>query len=150
MKSGLGSRSASALLALALGLGLALAMAAWAIDPERLEDPTLQARYTHIIQQLRCLKCQNETIGDSDAPIAADLRLKTREMLKAGRSDQEIYRYMTDRYGDFVLYNPPVKAKTLLLWAAPALFVLIGIGVAASVIMRRARNVGSDEEADLT
>lgn len=112
----------------------------FAIDHEpAFPDAQRQARYDHIVHRLRCLVCQNETIADSGVDLAADLRNQVREMIRAGRSDEDIYKYMTDRYGDFVLYNPPVEPRTWLLWAAPVLFVLIGVGVAGIIIMRRSR-----------
>ncbi|NGY05421.1 cytochrome c-type biogenesis protein [Solimonas terrae] len=89
-----------------------------------------QQRYDSLIHELRCLVCQNETIGDSQAPLAADLRNQVHAQLAAGRSDVEIKRYLTDRYGDFVLYRPPFKAKTWLLWAGPFLVLLIALVVA--------------------
>lgn len=130
-------------------LALLMCGTAGAIDTQPpLADPVLQKRYEDVIRQLRCLKCQNETIADSGAPIAADLRAKARLMVMEGRSDAEIYKFMTDRYGDFVLYKPPLEPRTWLLWAAPGLFVLIGLIAAASIIMRRAR-VASLEPADV-
>lgn len=119
---------------------LLLAQTAWAIDAAAaFSDPQLQARYEKLTHQLRCLVCQNETIADSNATLAADLRRQLREMIAAGKSDQDILNYMTDRYGDFVLYKPPFEARTVLLWSAPVLLVLAGVIAAFSVIMRRAR-----------
>src|SRR6266568_1348579 len=85
------------------------------------DDPALEARMTHIASELRCLVCQNQTIADSNADLAQDLRRQVREMLRTGDDDAKIIAYMTERYGDFVLYRPPVKATTLLLWFGPAL-----------------------------
>ena len=117
-----------------------LAQTAWAIDAApAFSDPQLQARYEKLTHQLRCLVCQNETIADSNATLAGDLRRQLREMIAAGKSDQDILNYMTDRYGDFVLYNPPFEARTVLLWSAPVLLVLAGVIAAFTVIMRRAR-----------
>jgi cytochrome c-type biogenesis protein CcmH len=114
--------------------------AAWAIDAApAFGDPQLHARYEKLTHQLRCLVCQNETIADSNATLAGDLRRQLREMIAAGNSDEDILKYMTDRYGDFVLYRPPFEARTWLLWSAPVLLVLAGVIVAAVVIMRRAR-----------
>ena len=107
---------------------------------EPFDDPELQARYDRFTNELRCLVCQNQTIADSNAGLASDLRNQTREMLISGASDEEIIRYMTDRYGDFVLYRPPVKPKTWLLWFAPVLFLLIGIVFAARIIRHRSRS----------
>jgi cytochrome c-type biogenesis protein CcmH len=124
-----------------------------AIDVERLDDPVLQQRYERLTRELRCLVCQNETIADSNAMLAADLRREVREMLTAGRTDAEIHAFLTERYGDFVLYRPPLTARTWLLWAAPVLLLLGGLCVAALVIARRSRaaraNPASlDEEPD--
>ncbi|MBF8291658.1 MAG: cytochrome [Steroidobacteraceae bacterium] len=133
---------ASLLLAWAL-----LANGANAIDAERLEDPVLQQRYEQMTHELRCLVCQNETIADSNATLAADLRRELREMMKAGKSDAEIRAFLTERYGDFVLYLPPVTPRTWLLWAAPALLLLGGMVVAALVVLRRARTARADPAA---
>ncbi|HEY4068752.1 MAG TPA: cytochrome c-type biogenesis protein, partial [Burkholderiaceae bacterium] len=94
-------------------------------------DPVLEARMTRITSELRCLVCQNETIADSTADLAADLRRQVREMLSKGDDDATIIKYMTDRYGDFVLFRPPMKATTLLLWYGPALMLLLGFGALA-------------------
>ena len=119
--------------------------AALAIDTERaFDDPALQGRYETIIRELRCLVCQNETIADSNADLAADLRREIREMIAAGKSDDEIRDFMTERYGDFVLYRPPLSAKTLLLWTAPVLLLAIGGFAAARFIRRRRAEVDSD------
>ena len=118
-----------------------------AIDPERLEDPALQQRYEQLIHQLRCLVCQNEAIADSNATLAADLRREVREMMLAGKSDLQIRTFLTDRYGDFVLYLPPVTPRTWILWAAPALLLLGGAAIAALVIRRRVRTGRTDPAA---
>jgi len=117
------------------------------IDAERLDDPVLQQRYEHLTRELRCLVCQNETIADSTASLAADLRREVREMMKEGKSDAEIRAFLTERYGDFVLYLPPVSPRTWLLWAAPALLLLGGVAVAALVIRRRARTARANPAA---
>lgn len=88
-----------------------------------IEDPAIEQRMKHLTKELRCLVCQNETLADSQAPLAEDLRREIREQIKAGKTDQEILAYATQRYGDFVLYNPPVKTTTYLLWFGP--FVLL-------------------------
>ena len=95
--------------ALALAAMLLLASLAGAVDSgQRFEDPAAQSRYERLIRDLRCLVCRSESIADSNAPLAADLRREVEEMIRAGRSDAEIYGFMTDRYGDFVLMKPPV------------------------------------------
>lgn len=131
-----------------------LSVPALAIDSGRaFDDPAMQERYEHLIRDLRCLVCQNQSIADSNAMLAADLRREVRDMMAAGRSDDEIRAFMTERYGDFVLYRPPVRPRTWLLWSAPALLLLGGIGIAAMVILRRVRAARAnpavlDEEPD--
>jgi cytochrome c-type biogenesis protein CcmH len=91
------------------------------------QDPALERRVTHLAHELRCLVCQNQTIADSNAPLAVDLRNQIREQIAAGKSDQDIIDFMVQRYGDFVLYRPPVKLTTLALWAGPFLFLILGL-----------------------
>jgi len=110
------------------------------------EDPALQARYEALTHQLRCLVCQNETIADSGATLAADLRRELREQIAAGKSDQQVLTFMTDRYGAFVLYKPPFEKRTWLLWLGPALLLLIGVGVAIRIIVQRAKLADSNDE----
>jgi cytochrome c-type biogenesis protein CcmH len=102
-------------------------------------DPAVEARLMALAAELRCLVCQNQTIADSHADLAVDLRGQIREMMGAGRSDDDIRRYMTDRYGDFVLYKPPFKATTALLWAGPALLLLGALGALFLNLLRRQR-----------
>jgi len=124
----------------ALLLGLLVSTAAVAIDNEpAFEDPAMQSRYDALIRELRCTVCQNQTIADSNASLARDLRREVRRLMEEGRTDQEIRDFLTDRYTDFVLYNPPVKPRTYLLWAAPGLLVAIGLGAAILVVVRRAK-----------
>lgn len=101
-------------------------------------DPVAEKRAVTLEQQLRCLVCQNETIAASQADLAKDLRKEIREQIKAGRTDDQIKQYLVDRYGDFVLYDPPFKATTVLLWAGPFALVLGGI-IALFFYMRRRR-----------
>lgn len=98
------------------------------------------SRYQNLINELRCLVCQNQNIADSNAPLANDLREQVQAQILAGRSDSEITRYLTDRYGDFVLYRPPFKASTALLWLAP-LLLLAGALLAGLAFLRRSRRV---------
>jgi cytochrome c-type biogenesis protein CcmH len=122
--------------------GLALA-----IDTEAaFDDPVLQERYEKINRELRCLVCQNQTIADSNATLAQDLRREVREMIAAGKTDDEIRDFMIERYGDFVLYRPRMTGQNLLLWAAPGLLLLIGAVVLVRVVRRRAQE--SDIESD--
>ncbi|MEM7284400.1 MAG: cytochrome c-type biogenesis protein [Pseudomonadota bacterium] len=97
----------------------------------------MQARYEAINEELRCLVCQNQTIADSNAGLAVDLRRQVREMLLAGKSDKEIMEFMTQRYGDFVTYRPPFTPRTYLLWLAPLILVLVGLAVIISIVRKR-------------
>lgn len=101
------------------------------------EDPKIEQRMKALTEQLRCLVCQNETLADSRADLAEDLRRQIREQMKAGKSDQEIIAFLTDRYGDFVLYNPPVKRTTYLLWFGPFVLLIGGTGVLYRYLKRR-------------
>ena len=105
---------------------VSLAAPALAKEAKPVEDPQIEQRMQALTQQLRCLVCQNETLADSRADLAEDLRREIREQMKAGKSDQEILAFLTQRYGDFVLYNPPVKATTYLLWFGPFVLLLGG------------------------
>ena len=119
---------------------LAVGMPAVAIDSEAaFEDPVLQHRYETINRELRCLVCQNQTIADSNATLAQDLRREVREMIAAGKTDAEIREFMIERYGDFVLYRPRMTAQNFLLWAAPALLLLVGAVVVVRVVRRKAQ-----------
>ena len=102
-------------------------------------DPALEARMLRIAAELRCLVCQNQTLADSHAALAVDLREQVRTMLRQGRSDEQILQYMTDRYGDFVRYRPPVRPATWLLWFGPALLLAGGLATLFVVLHRRAR-----------
>lgn len=88
------------------------------------------AQFEHLLKELRCLVCQNQDLADSHASLAEDLRLQVYEMVKDGKSDSEIVNYLTARYGDFILFKPPVKAITALLWFGPFLFLALGLSVA--------------------
>src|SRR5438876_11403870 len=115
------------------------------------EDPQIEQRMKALTEQLRCLVCQNETLADSHADLAEDLRKQIREQMKAGKSDQEILAYLTQRYGDFVLYKPPVKLTTYLLWFGPFALLLSGIFVLYRYVKRRRELLDdkplSDEES---
>ena len=121
---------------------LPLAAAANEATPTNL-DPVAQKRLIDLASELRCLVCQNQTIADSNAELAVDLRREIREQIKAGKTDAEIRDFMTTRYGDFVLYRPPLKTTTVLLWFGPALLLLAGIVVLVRVM--RARRRAADE-----
>lgn len=111
-------------------------------------DPVLEQRVQRITTELRCLVCQNQTVADSSSGLADDLRQEVRVMLKRGASDREVIDFMTARYGDFVLYRPPVKATTALLWAGPALLLVGGVAVLMWVLRRRSRLPDSAFDAD--
>ena len=125
------TRFAAALLSLAL-----CATAFAAVDPLPFKDRAEEVRFQNLTKQLRCLVCQNESLNDSSAPLAADLRRDVFEQMRAGKSDAEIKDWLTARYSDFVLYDPPLRAGTWLLWFGPAL-VLVGGGTAIALIVRR-------------
>jgi cytochrome c-type biogenesis protein CcmH len=111
---------------------------AWSGEARPLaDDPAAEARLKHLAVELRCLVCQNQTLADSNAPLAEDLRREVREMIAKNMSDQEIIEFLVSRYGDFVLYRPPLKATTTLLWVGP--FVLMIVGATALVISLRRR-----------
>lgn len=129
----------SGLRALALAMLLLLSGPALAVSPdEMLSDPVLEQRARDLSGELRCLVCQNQSIDDSDADLAKDLRVLVRERLVAGDSDEAVRQYLVDRYGEFVLLNPRVNAHTLLLWiAAPALLLL---GLVVLIVLSRRRS----------
>jgi cytochrome c-type biogenesis protein CcmH len=105
----------------------------------QLQDPALQARFERIAKELRCLQCQNESIADSNADLARDLRRQVREMLVAGKSDDAIFSFMTDRYGEFVRFAPPLSPKTALIWGAPFFMLLLGGAIIYRVVRQRSR-----------
>lgn len=118
------------------------------MDPEPvLADPVHRETYERLTHEVRCLVCQNQTIADSSAPLAADLRREIREMVEAGESEAEIKTFLLDRYGDFVLYRPRLMPSTLMLWFAPVLLLLIGgFGLHRIIQRRRTLPVPTDEE----
>ncbi len=121
-----------------LALLLGAAVPAFAVAYEKaFDDPAMQARYEHINRELRCLVCQNQTIADSNATLAQDLRREVREMMVAGKTDDEIRTFMIERYGDFVLYRPRMTVGNFLLWAAPVLLLLLGTFVGIRVIRKQ-------------
>jgi cytochrome c-type biogenesis protein CcmH len=117
----------ASLLALALIAGVALAQ----------PDPALEKRVAGLAHELRCLVCQNQTLAESNAPLAVDLRNQIREQLQAGASEQDVIDFMVARYGDFVLYRPPFKATTIALWVGPFLLLALGIAVLVRRLLRR-------------
>jgi cytochrome c-type biogenesis protein CcmH len=120
-----------------------LAAPVHAVQPDEvLPDPKLEERARNLSRELRCMVCQNQSIDDSDAPLARDLRLLVRERLTAGDSDKQVMDFLTTRYGDFVLLNPPMNAKTFLLWALPSGLLVLG-GIVMVLAIRR-RSVAAD------
>lgn len=101
------------------------------------EDPVIEQRMIKLAEELRCLVCQNESLAGSHAELAEDLRREIRAQMKAGKNDKEVIEYLTNRYGDFVLYQPPFKPVTYLLWLGPLLFLLIGGGVWYTTLKKR-------------
>ena len=124
-----------------LGALLAFASAthAQAIEPMPFADHAQELRFQHLTQQLRCPMCQNETLADSNAPIARDLRNQIFQLMQQGKSDDEIKQYLVDRYSDYVLYDPPLKPGTWLLWFGPLLILCGGAGVVLVAIRKRSR-----------
>ncbi len=124
-------------IALLISLVICFATVALAKEAKPAEDPQIEQRMRALTEQLRCLVCQNETLADSRADLAEDLRKEIREQMKAGKSDQEIVAFLTQRYGDFVLYKPPVKSTTYLLWFGPFVLLFAGTGVLYRYLKRR-------------
>jgi cytochrome c-type biogenesis protein CcmH len=130
-----------------LTLGVALACAnAWSVDPTELSNPALQARYRALTHELRCVQCQNQSIADSPVGLAADLRREVRDMLLAGKTDQEIRDFMVARYGEFILFRPPLAGRTLWLWAAPLVLLALGAFVAIRVVRQRSTLAAADDQ----
>ena len=126
---------------------LLVAVPAAAIDSGKaFEDPELQARYENIIAQVRCLKCQNQSIKDSNVFLASDLRREIRRLLSEGKSDQEVFDFLVERYGEFALYSPRKSGKTLVLWLTPFILLVAGVFVGYSVIRKR-MSMSLDDEA---
>jgi cytochrome c-type biogenesis protein CcmH len=122
---------------LVLSLALVLAFLASSAGAAEKEDLQTAARIRQLEEKLRCLVCQNQTLADSNAELAGDLRRQVREQVAAGRSDEQIIEYLVQRYGDFVLYEPPFKATTVLLWVGPFVLLLGAAGVLVMTLRRR-------------
>ncbi len=133
----------------ALVLALALGSARAGEAAPASADPALEARVMRLSAELRCLVCQNQTIADSNADLALDLRNQVRELLRNGRSDAEVLAYMTERYGDFVLYRPPLKTTTAPLWFGPVILLVVGGLVLVTILRRRSRLSPDRFEPDL-
>lgn len=110
-----------------------------AIDTYQFDSDEQRVRYQHFIAELRCPKCQNQNLSGSDAPVATDLRRELHRLLIEGKSDAEIVDYMVGRYGEFILYRPPLDSRTVVLWALPAVLLLIGAVVIALIVRRHRR-----------
>ena len=130
-------------------LVLFLASSAWAvIETYEFSTLELERRYRQLSQEIRCPKCQNQNIADSNAPIARDLRVVLHEQLEAGRSDEEILTYMVDRYGEFVRYRPVVDRQTFLLWWSPVVLLVLGVMVLVWQLRRRKSDAGTELDPD--
>lgn len=122
----------------------------WALDVHEFDSESQRQRYQQLTFELRCPKCQNQNLADSNSQISIDLRAEVVRLLKEGKTDAEIKQYMVDRYGDFVLYNPPVQSNTLVLWWGPIIILLIGIVAFFVILSKRSRvNVLVDGEPDV-
>lgn len=126
----------------AIVLLLALLACAWSVSAEQaapVGDPAVEQRLKDLSNELRCLVCQNQSLADSNADLAVDLRNQVREQIVAGRSDEQIRAWLTERYGDFVLYRPPLKSTTLMLWLGPALLLVVALAALFLALRRRRR-----------
>ncbi|MDY7219070.1 cytochrome c-type biogenesis protein [Denitrificimonas sp. JX-1] len=134
-----------------LGLLLAcLGTAQASIDTYEFSTQAERERYRTLVEELRCPKCQNQNIADSDAPIAMDMRDEIYSKLEAGQSDEEIIGFLVERYGDFVRYKPPVNSKTVILWYGPAAFLAFGLLMVVIILMRRRRSVVAKQDQSLS
>lgn len=142
----------------ALGLSVVLSAQA-SIDTYEFSSQAERERYRTLVEELRCPKCQNQNISDSDAPISMDMRDEIFNKLKQGQSDEEIVGYLVERYGDFVRYKPPVNKSTFILWYAPAGLLILGFAMLAVIVLRRRnahkkqadkQTLSGDEEARLS
>lgn len=127
---------------------LCWAMQVLAVDnTPPLPDPAMQQRYLALINEFRCMQCQNEALADSNVGLAADLRLEIHELILAGKSDDQIRDYLVARYGEFILFKPRMNLHNLWLWAAPGVLLLAGLGIAIRVIRQRSRLPITDDDA---
>jgi cytochrome c-type biogenesis protein CcmH len=126
---------------MALVLVALIGIASAAEAPPAADDPLLEKRVARLAAELRCLVCQNQSLADSNADLAVDLRNQVREMLRAGRSDDEVRSFMVQRYGDFVLYKPPLKATTVLLWVGPFVLLVLAAAMLWTTLRRRSARI---------
>ena len=129
---------------LSLLQNFASAVSAFAIDPLPFKDRAEEVRFQNLTKELRCLVCQNQNLADSEADLARDLRHEVFDLMQAGKSDAEIKQYLVARYNDFVLYDPPLKPGTWLLWLGPGVLLSIGFGVLVNVLRKRADQAIAD------
>jgi len=129
---------------------LAAGAAALAQEPLVYDDAAQEERYNALTLELRCTVCQNQSLADSDAPLAQDLRAEIYEMMMAGRSDDEIKTFMIERYGDFVLYRPPMQGNTLALWILPIFLLLVGAVIVFFTVRNRNRKLATQRQGDST
>jgi cytochrome c-type biogenesis protein CcmH len=129
---------------------LALSTAAFAVDnTPPLADPAMQQRYLALINEFRCMQCQNEALADSNVSLAADLRLEIHDLIKSGKSDDQIRDYLVARYGEFILFRPRMSWRNAWLWAAPGVLLLGGLAIALRVLRQRARMpISGDDPPD--
>ncbi len=135
------SRATGLLLSLALGFSLA----AFAVDPTVMPNAELQQRYEALTHELRCMQCLNNSIADSPVGLASDLRRDVKELLIAGKTDDEIRAYMAQRYGNVILFTPPMKGSSAWVWVLPALAAVAGLVIGVRIVRRRARLVDQDD-----
>lgn len=137
-----------ALLAL-VASSLLFAWPAAAIDTTRLDDPALQTRYDALTRELRCMQCQNQSLADSPVGLASDLRREVRDLLVAGRSDDEIREFMVNRYGNFILFRPRFSAQSAWLWLLPAVLLIAGGVLAARIVRQRSAMLPPGDDGDM-
>ena len=125
---------------LCLALLTLFSATAFAIDPLPFKDAAEEARFRALAAELRCVMCQNQSLADSTAPIAHDLRAEVFELMQQGKSDADIKQFLTERYSEFVLYKPPVQARTLVIWFGPLLVLVAGAVAVAVIVRRRAKS----------
>jgi cytochrome c-type biogenesis protein CcmH len=128
-------------------LMLVMAMQAVAVDVEPLPTPELQARFDDLTHELRCMQCQNQSLADSSVGLASDLRREVRELLVAGKTDEEIRAHMVNRYGNFILFRPPFNADTAWVWLLPFALLIVGVTVAVNIVRQRSRMLAGDDSA---
>jgi cytochrome c-type biogenesis protein CcmH len=141
-------RFANALRGAVCALALAVAAPAVAIDPMEIPDPALQARYWGLTHELRCMQCQNQSIADSPVGLAGDLRREVRELIVAGKSDDEVREYMKARYGPFILFRPEFSWGNAWLWFSPLVALIAGGFAAWRIIRRRSRMLAAEPAVD--